>query len=183
VGADAEKLEEIAEIATADERELQVEDRILAVVHIHRMNLRRPVEQVVERVATGAGDHDHTAVGAQLHQLPINPGILPAGVVDQLPAMHMVEIRSWVALKKRRDGEERLGAGIDGERPAQPTDQEPRSNGCRAKVRYREERTENAMTAEGAGANPPRLQLRDKCVPEVTTSAATARNIGSTCEL
>jgi len=69
----------------------QFQQGVLAVVHIHGVNLRRPVQQVVQGVAPGAGDHHHPAGRIQFHQLAVNARILPTGVVDELAAVHMVK--------------------------------------------------------------------------------------------
>jgi hypothetical protein len=63
----------------------------LAGIDVDRMNLGRAVEQVVEGVAAGAGDHHHPAVGAQPEQLPVDVWILPARVVDELTIVDVVK--------------------------------------------------------------------------------------------
>jgi hypothetical protein len=55
------------------------------------MNLARIVQQVFQGIAARAGDHDHAAVRPQVQQLAIEPRVLPAGVVDQSPAVHAAE--------------------------------------------------------------------------------------------
>lgn len=61
----------------------------MAVVDVDGMELRGAIEQLVEGVAAGAGDHDHAAVGFESEQLAIKARILPARVVDQLSAVDM----------------------------------------------------------------------------------------------
>ena len=88
---DAKKLEQVTEVTAPDQRELELEHGVLAVVDVDRMDLGRPIEQVVERVATGAGDHDDAALSVESHEFAIDARIFPAGVVDQLPAMDVVK--------------------------------------------------------------------------------------------
>ena len=59
----AEELEEFLKLTTLNHRDLELEQRILAWIHVHRMDLRRAVEQVVECIAASAGDHHQAAVG------------------------------------------------------------------------------------------------------------------------
>jgi hypothetical protein len=41
--------------------DLELKKRILPWVHVHGMNASGIIEEVVERIAPGAGDHDHAA--------------------------------------------------------------------------------------------------------------------------
>jgi hypothetical protein len=91
VGANAEELEKILKIAPIYEGEFELEHGVLAWIDVNSVDLRRVVEQVVEGIATGACDHDNPTVRAKLEQLAIDARILPAGVVDQLSTMNMVE--------------------------------------------------------------------------------------------
>ena len=91
VGADPKKFEKVLEIAALDERELELEQSILAVIDVYGVNFSRTIEQVVEGIAPGARNHDHAAVGFELEQLTVDARIFPTGVVDQLPAVNMVE--------------------------------------------------------------------------------------------
>jgi hypothetical protein len=89
--AEAKHLKQLVEAAFANERLLELQQRVLPVVHVHRMNLRRIIEQIIERVAAGAGDHHHAAVAVQFHQLPVEPRILPRCVVDEVGVVNMAE--------------------------------------------------------------------------------------------
>jgi len=55
------------------------------------MNARGRLQRVVERVAAGAGDHQHGVVGTERERLAIDGGIFPAGVVDQASRIDRVE--------------------------------------------------------------------------------------------
>ena len=89
VGTYPEKLEEIVEMAAANERDFELEHRVLPQVHIDRVDFGWAVQQIVERVAAGTCDHDDPAVGANFQQGSIDARILPAGIVDQVISVHV----------------------------------------------------------------------------------------------
>ena len=91
VGTYPEKLEEIVEMTAANERDFELEHRVLPQVHIDRVNFGWAVQQIVEGVAAGTRDHDNPAVGANFQQCSIDARILPAGIIDQLTTVDMVE--------------------------------------------------------------------------------------------
>ena len=64
VGADAEKFKKIHEFSPPDHRQLQFQQRILAEIHVHRVNLRRAIQQIIERIAARAGDHHDAALAS-----------------------------------------------------------------------------------------------------------------------
>ena len=91
VGSDAEHLEEICELARADEGELELQERILTEIDVDRVNGRRAFNEIIEHVAPGARDHDDLAVPIQLHQLAVDARILPCRVVDEIGAVNTPE--------------------------------------------------------------------------------------------
>src|SRR5882757_1045322 len=82
----------------------------LTGIDVNGMDFRRAIEQVVEGIATGARDHDDTAVGTQLKQLAVDPRILPARVVNKLSAMDVVKYEIMRRLEKTASGSH---AGVD----------------------------------------------------------------------
>ncbi|MCK7480109.1 MAG: hypothetical protein M0C28_24665 [Candidatus Moduliflexus flocculans] len=63
----------------------------MAGIDVHRANFRRRVQQIVQRVAAGAGEHHHPAVPIQPQQLPVDARVLPAHVVDQIALVNRLE--------------------------------------------------------------------------------------------
>ncbi len=82
---------QIAEIAPGNQRQLELQQRILAGIDIHRMNLRRGVQQIIQRIAASAGQYDHRAVRIQTEQLPVYARVFPAHVVDQIALVDCLE--------------------------------------------------------------------------------------------
>ena len=89
--ADAKHLKEVGKVPAGDEGHLQLQQRVLAEVHINGMDLRGIIEEVVERIAAGAGDHDDLAAGIEAEHLAIETGIFPSAVVDQVGAVDVLE--------------------------------------------------------------------------------------------
>lgn len=87
VPAVAEDLEKRLKIETADAGELELEQGVLTEIHIHRMDAARAVEGVVEGVAPGGSDHDQIVLGGEAHDLAIEPGVFPAGIIHQAVTM------------------------------------------------------------------------------------------------
>jgi hypothetical protein len=67
----AEELEEFLKLTALDHRDLELEKRILARIHVHRMDLGWTIEQIVERIAASAGDHHQAAVRPEIQHLTI----------------------------------------------------------------------------------------------------------------
>ncbi len=65
----------------------------MARVDVDGVNLGGAVEEVVEGVAAGAGDHDDAAIRLEGEEFAVDAGIFPAGVVDQLAAVDVVDGR------------------------------------------------------------------------------------------
>jgi len=80
----AEAVEDGREVRMAQQRHLQLKERILPGIDVDAADLPGAIEQVVEGIAPGAGDHHHPAVAVQGHRLAVQPRILPAGIVDQV---------------------------------------------------------------------------------------------------
>ena len=87
----AEQCEQIVVIERRQGGELEVEQCVLARIEIDAVDLGRIVEQIVERVAAGAGDHRDTTAGADTEQGAVGARVLPTGVVDQPRTMHVAE--------------------------------------------------------------------------------------------
>ena len=87
----AEEREEVVEGEVTDPRQLQLEERVLPRIGIHRVDAPRTGERVIERVAAGARDHQHGVVGAEVERKAIDRRILPAGVVDERARVDDVE--------------------------------------------------------------------------------------------
>ena len=97
----AEQLEEAGLIEAEDARALEFEEGNLDRVDIDGVDLARSCEQVVEGIATRAGDH-HDAIGrAEIQGHAIERGIFPAGVVDQIVAMDRREDSATEFLSRR----------------------------------------------------------------------------------
>jgi len=58
---------------------------------VDRINLARPQEGVVDNVATRAGDRKHGIVRANRQGLPIDCGIFPTGVVNQIARINRIK--------------------------------------------------------------------------------------------
>ena len=89
--AAAENGKEIVETELADTRHLQFEQRILARIGVNRINLGWPLQGVIERVATGAGDHHHRILRPEVQSLAVDRRVFPAGVVDQRTRIERIE--------------------------------------------------------------------------------------------
>ena len=89
--AGAENGEEVLEFKPPNRRDLQLQQRVLTWIGIHRMNPRRRIERVVERIAAGAGDDHDVIVRPQLQRLPIHRRVFPAGVVNQRTRIQRIE--------------------------------------------------------------------------------------------
>jgi hypothetical protein len=55
------------------------------------MDFGGQVEYIIQGIATGAGNHNHSAVTIQLKQSPINARIFPTSIVDQMVAVNALE--------------------------------------------------------------------------------------------
>jgi hypothetical protein len=93
--APPKKLEEGLVIELADRHLLEFEEGILSRVDVDRIDSLWLVEGVVERVAAGRGDHQQAVARAELKRHPVEAGILPAGVVDQV--LTVAELKNGLA--------------------------------------------------------------------------------------
>ena len=82
---------EIVMRAMLKQGDLELKKRILPWVHVHGMNASGIIEKVVERIAPGAGDHDHRTGGIQLEHFAVEPGIFPTGIINQTTAVDLTE--------------------------------------------------------------------------------------------
>jgi hypothetical protein len=87
----SEHAEQIVEVAALDQRQLEPQQRVLTGIDIHRVNLRRIVQQIVQGVAPGAGEHHHPAVPVQFQDLSVDAGVFPTDVVNQAAVMNRLE--------------------------------------------------------------------------------------------
>ncbi len=77
----AEKTEQRRMVGSLKKRNFEFQQGILPGIHIHTMDHFRVIQQVIQRVATGAGQHHHPAVGAKFEQLPVAARVFPARIV------------------------------------------------------------------------------------------------------
>jgi hypothetical protein len=82
---------QVAKIAAFDQRQLELQQRVLAGIDVHCVNFRRRVQQIIQGIAAGAGQHHHPAVPVQTQQLPVNARVFPAHVVDQITLVNRLE--------------------------------------------------------------------------------------------
>ena len=87
----AEHREELVVFEIPDRRQLEFQQGVLAKIHVHGMDPPRRIECVIEGVAAGRSDEDQFIVGPQAQDLAVQPGILPAGVVDEVVSMDVIE--------------------------------------------------------------------------------------------
>ena len=99
-GAIAKEAKQFCVVTVFDDGELQFQQGVLPGIHVHRMDLLGFVEQIVQCVAPCAGNHHHTAVGAQLQHLAIETRILPTGVVDERTRVDLPKENVVCAIRK-----------------------------------------------------------------------------------
>ena len=87
----AEHRKKIRVLQRLDAGELQFEQRVLAGIHVHGVDMTRPRQRIIQRVAAGRGDHQHVVVRLQAQRHTIEARVLPARVVDQVMAVDQVE--------------------------------------------------------------------------------------------
>ena len=63
----------------------------MAGIDVHGMDFSRFIQQVIQGVAAGAGDHNQSAIGLEVEHLPIQARVFPARVIDKVRAMHALE--------------------------------------------------------------------------------------------
>eukprot|EP00962_Isochrysis_galbana_P027925 scaffold8788_cov108-Isochrysis_galbana.AAC.8 len=80
------QLEELVVRQAARGRQLELEQRVLSRVQVHRDDVLWPVEQPVEHVAAARREHEQPVVRAQLQQLAVDTRVLPRHVVDDAVA-------------------------------------------------------------------------------------------------
>ena len=97
----AEEREKIFMIQRRDRRKLQLQQCGLARIRINGMHAPRARQRIVERVAAGAGDHQHRVAGPQRQCCAIHCRIFPTGVIDQRAA---IQRRKQRVVKSARDG-------------------------------------------------------------------------------
>ena len=91
VGADSEHFKQVVKAIADDECLLEFKKCVLAVIDVDGMDLRRIVQQIVQGVASSAGDHDNGAVTIDLHELAVDAGIFPSAVIDEVRAVDVSE--------------------------------------------------------------------------------------------
>ena len=72
-------------------RQLEFEKSGLVGIQIDAVDSLRAVQQVVQRIAAGAGDHDDPIFLADIQSPLINNGVFPALVVDEVSPVNLVE--------------------------------------------------------------------------------------------
>src|SRR5262249_35035873 len=87
----AEQLEERVVVQTQNGGALQFKKRVLDGVDVNGVDLAAAGQQVVQGVAAGAGDDDQPVALTQLQGDPVQGGVFPAGVVDQVVPMYRLE--------------------------------------------------------------------------------------------
>jgi hypothetical protein len=88
VGTPGEEGLQTGAVAAGQEGALEFQQRVLQRIHVHGVHLGRVIQQVLQRVAPGAGDHGHPAARCQPQKPSVDPRILPAGVVDERGPVH-----------------------------------------------------------------------------------------------
>ena len=53
-------------------------------IHVDAVDFARIVQQIIQRIASSAGDHRHFALLVQLQELPVATRIFPAGIIHQV---------------------------------------------------------------------------------------------------
>ena len=89
--AAAEHGEELLEVEPSDGCDLQLQQRVLAGVHVHGVHVRRLRQDVVEHVAAGRRDGEDGVAPRQVQRDAVQTGIFPAGVVDEVVPLDQIE--------------------------------------------------------------------------------------------
>ena len=87
----AEQCEEVAELQPPDRGELELEQRSLPRVGVHREDLGRRGQCVIERIAARTRDNQHAIIGGQVERQAIYSGVFPTRVVKQRSGIDRVE--------------------------------------------------------------------------------------------
>jgi hypothetical protein len=107
-----------------DPGELEGQEGVLAGIEVDAVDAAGSLQGVVEGIAARRGDDQHFVFGAQFKGDPVEPGVFPAGVVDEVVAMHHLEPEVPKAIAKA----ELVRAGLGG-REARMTPVSTRFNG------------------------------------------------------
>jgi len=91
VRTDSKHLKQVLEVAAGNEGHFEFQQGVLAEIHVDGMNLGGIIEQVIQRIAACAGDHDDFRGGIESEHLAIEPRVLPGTVVDEIGAMDVLE--------------------------------------------------------------------------------------------
>jgi hypothetical protein len=87
----AKEAVELFEFQTTDASNFEFEEGVLPEIHIHRMDAVGIIESVIQGVASGRGYEHDVVVAFKIHDLPIQTGILPAAVINQMVAVYVGE--------------------------------------------------------------------------------------------
>lgn len=91
IGTHTKYLPQLLVVTVFKQSKLECEQSILPRIHVHTVDVLRLVKQVIEGVATSAGDHHNPAIGVKLQELAITAGVFPAGIIYQLTLMNAAE--------------------------------------------------------------------------------------------
>ena len=75
----------------ADASQLQVQEGVLPRIHVHGQDLLGTGQGIVQGVAASRGNDQHGVVGREFHRFVVEPGIFPAGVIDQVVPVDQFE--------------------------------------------------------------------------------------------
>ncbi len=82
-----EHVEERLVIELPDSRQLEVEKGVLADVQIDGVNVRGPLQGIIQRIAARRGNDQDPIERPQIERLAVEARVFPAGVVNQVPPM------------------------------------------------------------------------------------------------
>ena len=80
----AKHAEKVVELEFFDGCNLEVEEGVLAGIHVHGVDFCRAEKGVVQGVASGAGNHEDGILGSDFQGHAVKPGIFPAAVVHEV---------------------------------------------------------------------------------------------------
>ena len=74
-------------VAVLDEGHFKAQQGVLAEVHVHRMDLSRSIQQIIQHITAGAGDDHSPTFRVKLEELTVYAWIFPTGVINQAVAV------------------------------------------------------------------------------------------------
>ena len=104
----AKHVEELLVFEVSNRGGFQLQQGVLPGVHVHGVDVSGACQQIVQRIATGGTDHQQSVFGAKIQRLAIEPGIFPAGVVDEVVSVDELKYTAgdpftdWHRLKKSK---------------------------------------------------------------------------------